>query len=111
MNMDVSNEELKELLNKFLKRLDNMDKDRDTMIEKLKSLSSAIKTLNLDLDEMWKALGGDVPIAFDTEAETVYDTGLNERDIKKLSELIQNNEDKFSDDEYLSLIGSIVGEA
>tara|TARA_B100000941_G_C28493538_1_gene549470 strand:+ start:503 stop:838 length:336 start_codon:yes stop_codon:yes gene_type:complete len=111
MNMDVSNEELKELLNKFLKRLDNMDKDRDTMIEKLKSLSSAIKTLNLDLDEMWKALGGDVSITFDTEAETVYDDGLDEQDIKKLSGLIENNKNKFTDDEYLSLISSIVGEA
>lgn len=106
MNMDVSNDELKELLDKFLKRLDNMDKDRDKMIEKLKSLSSAVKNVNADLDDIFHQLGGDMSLSFETNED-----GFDEEDIKKLSVLIDSNKDKFSDDEYLSLISSIVGEA
>ena len=31
MNMDVSNDELKELLERFMNRLDKMEKERDVM--------------------------------------------------------------------------------
>ena len=66
MNMDISNKELHRLLKSYLKRLDSMDKDRDKMIKKLKSLSKAVKDINVDLDELFKVMdGGKITINLD----------------------------------------------
>ena len=46
MNMDVSNEELHELLTKFMKRLDKMEKERDVMKKKLDRLSKHVSDVN-----------------------------------------------------------------
>ncbi len=105
MNMDVSNEELQELLKSYLKRLDKMDKDRDQMIEKLKSLSKAVKDINIDLDELFKVMdGGKITINFD-------DSPMEDEQVKELSLLIDKSKDDFTDDEYLSIIHSVLGEA
>jgi len=104
MNMDVSNKEIEKLLKKYLKRLDSMDKDRDQMINKLKSLSKAVKDINGDLDELFKVMdGGKLTINLDD--------GFEDEDIKQLNSHIEKTKDDFSDDEYLSIIHSVVGEA
>ena len=105
MNMDVTNKELQRLLKSYLKRLDKMDKDRDKMMKKLKPLSAIVKHMNSDLDEIFKAM--DVTqVSIDFEESPIEDA-----QIEKLSILIDKNKDKFSDDEYLSLIHSVVAEA
>ena len=105
MNMDVSNEEIEKLLKEYLKRLDRMDKDRDQMINKLKSLSKAVKDINIDLDELFKVMdGGKITISLD-------DSPMENEEVKELSILIDNVKDDFEKDEYLSLIHSVVGEA
>ncbi len=105
MNMDVSNEEIEKLLKKYLKRLDRMDKDRDQMINKLKSLSKAVKDINGDLDELFKVLdGGKININFD-------DSPMENEEVKELSLLIDKNKEEFDDEDYLSIIHSVVGEA
>ena len=105
MNMDVTNKELQRLLKSYLKRLDKMDKDRDQMMKKLKALSDIVKHMNSDLDEIFKAM--DVTqVSIDFE-----DSPMEEAEIERLSILIDKNKDKFTDDEYLSLIHSVVAEA
>ena len=52
MNMEVSNKELQELLNAYMKRLDKMDKERDKMIKKINDLNNNVKTLNLQLYDL-----------------------------------------------------------
>ena len=105
MNMDISNKELHRLLKSYLKRLDKMDKDRDQMIKKLKSLSKAVKDINGDLDELFKVMdGGKITINFD-------DSPMENEEVKEMSILIDNVKDDFEKDEYLSLIHSVVGEA
>ena len=105
MNMDISNKELHRLLKSYLKRLDKMDKDRDQMIKKLKSLSKAVKDINIDLDELFKVMGGDkITINFD-------DSPMEDDEVKEMSILIDNVKDEFEKEEYLSLIHSVVGEA
>jgi len=104
MNMDISNKELHRLLKSYLKRLDKMDKDRDQMINKLKALSKAVKDINVDLDELFKVMdGGKITINFDD--------GFEDEDVKQLNSYIEKTKDDFSDDEYLSIIHSVVGEA
>ena len=106
MNMDVSNKEIEKLLKKYLKRLDSMDKDRDQMINKLKSLSKAVKDINGDLDELFKVMdGGKITISLDDSP--IEDS----EEVKEMNILIDNVKDDFEKDEYLSLIHSIVGEA
>ena len=105
MNMDISNKELHRLLKSYLKRLDKMDKDRDQMIKKLKSLSKAVKDINIDSAELFKVMdGGNITINFD-------DSPMENEEVKELSILIDNVKDDFEKDEYLSLIHSVVGEA
>ena len=82
-----------------------MDKDRDKMIKKLKSLSKAVKDINIDLDELFKVMdGGKITINFD-------DSPMENEEVKEMSILIDNVKDDFEKDEYLSLIHSVVGEA
>lgn len=105
MNMDISNKELHRLLKSYLKRLDSMDKDRDKMIKKLKSLSKAVKDINVDLDELFKVMdGGKITINID-------DFPMEDDEVKEMSKLIDNVKDEFEKEEYLSLIHSVVGEA
>ena len=105
MNMDISNKELHRLLKSYLKRLDKMDKDRDQMIKKLKSLSKAVKDINIDLDELFKVMDGSkITINFD-------DFPMEDDEVKEMSILIDNVKDEFEKEEYLSLIHSVVGEA
>ena len=105
MNMDISNKELHRLLKSYLKRLDKMDKDRDQMIKKLKSLSKAVKDINIDLDELFKVMDGSkITINFD-------DFTMEDDEVKEMSILIDNVKDEFEKEEYLSLIHSVVGEA
>ena len=69
MNMNLSNEELKKLLEAYLKRLDKMDKDRDQMMNKLKALSEMIKHINLDIDELFKIMdGGKICLLYTSDA-------------------------------------------
>ena len=82
-----------------------MDKDRDQMMKKLKALSDIVKHMNSDLDEIFKAM--DVTqVSIDFE-----DSPIEEAEIERLSILIDKIKDKFTDDEYLSLIHSVVAEA
>lgn len=105
MNMDISNKELHRLLKSYLKRLDKMDKDRDQMIKKLKSLSKAVKDINVDLDELFKVMdGGKITINLD-------DFPMEDDEVKEMSILIDTVKDEFEKEEYLSLIHSVVGEA
>ena len=105
MNMDISNKELHRLLKSYLKRLDKMDKDRDQMIKKLKSLSKAVKDINIDLDELFKVMdGGKITINLD-------DFPMEDDEVKEMNILIDTVKDDFEKDEYLSLINSVVGEA
>lgn len=102
---DISNDELKELLEKFLKRLDVMDKDRDQMINKLRSLSKAVKDINMDLDELFKVMDGNrIEINFE-------DSPMENEQLEELSLLIQKNKDEFDDEDYLSIVHSVLGEA
>ena len=98
---DISNDELKELLEKFLKRLDVMDK----MINKLRSLSKAVKDINMDLDELFKVMDGNrIEINFE-------DSPMENEQLEELSLLIQKNKDEFDDEDYLSIVHSVLGEA
>ena len=105
MNMDVTNKELQRLLKSYLKRLDKMDKDRDQMMKKLKSLSDVVKHMNSDLDELFKVMDvNQISINFE-------DSPMEDAQIENLSILIDKNKGDFNDEEYLSLIHSVVGEA
>ena len=105
MNMDVSNDELKELLNRFMKRLDNMEKERDVMKEKLDRALKHIKDVNKALDELYYSMG---------EEETVeLNISFDELEhIKSITKLIQDDKMEFLDDEeFESMIHSVVGES
>jgi hypothetical protein len=105
MNMDVTNKELQRLLKSYLKRLDKMDKDRDQMMKKLKALSDVVKHMNSDLDELFKVMDvNQISINFE-------DSPMEDAQIENLSILIDKNKSDFNDEEYLSLIHSVVGEA
>lgn len=105
MNMDVTNKELQRLLKSYLKRLDKMDKDRDQMMKKLKALSDVVKHMNSDLDELFKVMDvNQISISFE-------DSPMEDAQIENLSILIDKNKGDFNDEEYLSLIHSVVGEA
>ena len=107
MNMEVSNEELHELLTKFMKRLDKMDKERDVMKKKLDRLSKHVSDVNKAIDEVYDIMNeGEVHIEQDylTEDELQH--------IKNISSLIQDDQVDFLDDEeFKSLIHSVVGES
>ena len=104
MNMEVSNDELKELLDRFMKRLDKMDKERDVMKKKLDKMHNHIKNVNKALDELYYSMEGEEVEFHLTEKE------MNR--IKNISNLIQDDEVDFLDDEELKvLIHSVVGES
>ena len=105
MNMDVSNEELHELLTKFMKRLDKMDKERDVMKKKLDRLSKHVSDVNKAIDEVYNIMNeGEVHIDHLTEEELDH--------VKNISNMIADDEVEFLDDEeFKSLIHSVVGES
>ena len=105
MNMDVSNEELHELLTKFMKRLDKMEKERDVMKNKLDRMHNHIKSVNKALDELYYSMG---------EEETVeLNISFDELEhIRRITNLIQDDKMDFLDDEqFKSMIHSVVGES
>ncbi len=105
MNMEVSNDELKKLLNAYLKRLDSMDKERDKMIIKINELVNTVKTLNKEIDDLYYQLGGDHQIEFDL-------TNDEFEHVKHITDLIQNDKiDFLDDDQFKVLIHSVVGES
>ncbi len=107
MNMDVSNDELKELLERFMKRLDKMDKERDVMKKKLDRLSKHVSDVNKAIDEVYDIMNeGEVNI----EHEHLTEDELQH--IKNISNLVQDDQvDFLDDDEFRSLIHSVVGES
>ena len=105
MNMEVSNEELHELLTKFMKRLDKMEKERDVMKNKLDMMHAHIKDVNKALDEVYFAMSeGEGPLESLTEEEIEH--------VKNIGVLIQDEQvDFLDDDEFKVLIHSVVGES
>ena len=105
MNMEVSNEELHKLLTKFMDRLDKMDKERDVMKKKLDRLSQHVSDVNKAIDEVYDIMNdGEVQIDHLTEEELEH--------VKRISNLIQDKEvDFLDDDEFSVLIHSVVGES
>jgi len=109
--MEVSNEELQELLNAYMKRLDKMDKERDLMITKINELNKNVKSLNKDLDDLYYQLGGDqeMDIGIKIENELSKEELAH---VKKISTMIADEDVDFLDDEeFKSLIHSVVGES
>ena len=105
MNMEVSNDELKELLDRFMKRLDKMEKERDVMKNKLDRMHNHIKSVNKSLDELYYSMG---------EEETVeLNISFDELEhIRRITNLIQDEKMDFLDDEqFKSMIHSVVGES
>ena len=105
MNMDVSNNELKELLERFMNRLDKMEKERDVMKNKLDRMHNHIKSVNKALDELYYSMG---------EEETVeLNISFDELEhIRRITNLIQDEKMDFLDDEqFKSMIHSVVGES
>ena len=105
MNMDVSNDELKELLERFMNRLDKMDKERDVMKKKLDRMHNHIKNVNKALDELYYAMGEEETVELDISFDQL-------EHIKSITKLIQDNKMEFLDDEeFESMIHSVVGES
>ena len=105
MNMEVSNDELKELLDKFMKRLDKMDKERDVMKKKLDRMHNHIKNVNKALDELYYSMDDGQEIEFNLTEEDL-------EHVKRISNLIQDNKVDFLDDEdFKVMIHSVVGES
>ena len=105
MNMDVSNDELKELLERFMNRLDKMEKERDVMKNKLDKMHDHIKNVNKALDEVYYSMGEEesVELSF-TEEELKH--------VKGITKLIEDQKLDFLDDEeFAVLIHSVVGES
>ena len=111
MNMEVSNDELKELLNAYMNRLDKMDKERDKMIQKINELNDNVKSLNKDLDELYNIMvpEGEHFVGTKLEHELTKDELEH---VKRISNMIADDEVDFLDDEeFKSLIHSVVGES
>ena len=105
MNMDVSNDELKELLKRFMDRLDKMDKERDVMKNKLDKMHNHIKSVNKALDELYYAMG-------EEESVQISMTDEEFEHVRNVTKLVQDKKLDFLDDEqFSSLIHSIVGES
>ena len=108
MNMEVSNKELQELLNAYMKRLDKMDKERDKMIKKINDLNNNVKTLNKEIDDLYYQLGVETQIEFNGDGWTEEEL----EHVKRITHLIENKEvDFLDDDEFKVLIHSVVGES
>ena len=111
MNMEVSNEELHELLTKFMKRLDKMEKERDVMKSKLDRLSKHVSDVNKAIDEVYDIMvpEGEQFIGTKLEHELTEDELEH---VKRISNMIADDEVEFLDDEeFKSLIHSVVGES
>ena len=111
MNMEVSNEELHELLTKFMKRLDKMEKERDVMKSKLDRLSKHVSDVNKAIDEVYDIMvpEGEHFIGTKLEHELTEDELEH---VKRISNMIADDEVEFLDDEeFKSLIHSVVGES
>ena len=105
MNMEVSNDELKELLDRFMKRLDKMEKERDVMKKKLDRLSKHVRDVNKAIDQVYDIMNeGEVHIEHFTEEDLEH--------VRHISNLIQDDKiDFLDDDEFKVMIHSIVGES
>ena len=105
MNMDVSNDELKELLERFMNRLDKMEKERDVMKKKLDRMHNHIRDVNKALDELYYSMGDEQDIEFNVSDEEL-------EHVKRITNLIQNDKmDFLDDDQFKSMIHSVVGES
>ena len=105
MNMDVSNEELQELLTRFMDRLDKMDKEREVMKKKLDRMHNHIRDVNKALDELYYSIGDEQDIEFNISEEEL-------EHVRSITNLIQDDKmDFLDDDQFKSMIHSIVGES
>ena len=105
MNMDVSNDELKELLERFMNRLDKMEKERDVMKKKLDRMHNHIRDVNKALDELYYSMGDEQDIEFNISDEEL-------EHVKRITSLIQDDKmDFLDDDQFKSMIHSVVGES
>ena len=105
MNMDVSNDELKELLERFMNRLDKMEKERDVMKKKLDRMHNHIRDVNKALDELYYSMGDEQDIEFNISEEEL-------EHVKRITNLIQDDKmDFLDDDQFKSMIHSVVGES
>ena len=105
MNMDVSNDELKELLERFMNRLDKIEKERDVMKKKLDRMHNHIRDVNKALDELYYSMGDEQDIEFNISDEEL-------EHVKRITNLIQDDKMDFLDDEeFESMIHSVVGES
>ena len=105
MNMDVSNDELKELLERFMNRLDKMEKERDVMKKKLDRMHNHIRDVNKALDELYYSMGDEQDIEFNVSEEEL-------EHVKRITNLIQDDKmDFLDDDQFKSMIHSVVGES
>ena len=105
MNMDVSNDELKELLERFMKRLDKMEKERNVMKKKLDRMHNHIRDVNKALDELYYSMGEEQDIEFNLSEEDL-------EHVKRITNLIQDEKLDFLDDEQFKvMIHSVVGES
>ena len=107
MNMDVSNEELHELLKRFMERLDKMEKERDVMKNKLNKMHNHIRDVNKSLDDWYESM--------DDNEVNIIEHVLTEEElnhVKNISNMIQDEKlDFLDDDEFRVLIHSVVGES
>ena len=69
MNMEVSNDELKELLERFMNRLDKMEKERDVMKKKLDRMHNHIRDVNKALDELYYSMSEEQDIELNLSEE------------------------------------------
>ena len=105
MNMDVSNEELQELLTRFMDRLDKMDKEREVMKKKLDRMHNHIRDVNKALDELYYSMGDEQDIEFNISEEEL-------EHVRSITNLIQDDKMEFlDDDQFKSMIHSVVGES
>ena len=105
MNMEVSNDELKELLERFMKRLDKMEKERNVMKKKLDRMHNHIRDVNKALDELYYSMGEEQDIEFNISDEEL-------EHVRRITNLIQDEKlDFLDDDEFKVMIHSVVGES
>ncbi len=105
MNMDVSNDELKELLERFMNRLDKMEKERDVMKKKLDRMHNHIRDVNKALDELYYSMGDEQDIELNLSEEDL-------EHVRRITNLIKDHKMDFLDDEeFESMIHSVVGES
>ena len=105
MSMEVSNEELQELLTRFMDRLDKMEKERDVMKKKLDRMHNHIRDVNKALDELYYSMGDEQDIEFNISEEEL-------EHVRSITNLIQDDKMEFlDDDQFKSMIHSVVGES